>query len=74
MKQVKYAPKTIITQAKKPKATKVSSLAKMIRQCEENNSQRRKVRIKVVERSERSVKNTLAPSYPWSPEVCIDPK
>ena len=54
-------------------ATANSSLAKMIRQCEENNSQGRKVRIKVVERSGRSVKNTLAPNYPWTPGACNYP-
>ena len=54
-------------------ATANSSLAKMIRQCEENNSQGRKVRIKVVERSGRSVKNTLEPNYPWTPGACNDP-
>ena len=54
-------------------ATTNSSLARMIRRCEENNSQGRNVRIKVVESSGRSVKNTMAPNYPWAPVVCRDP-
>ena len=54
-------------------ATTNSSLARMIRRCEENNSQERNVRIKVVESSGRSVKNTMAYNYPWAPEVCRDP-
>ena len=53
-------------------ATPGSVLARSIRQCEERNAQGRQVRIKVVERSGRSVKNTLAPNYPWKPQFCND--
>ena len=44
----------------------------MIRDCEERNSQGRTVKIKVVERSGRTVKNSLAPNYPWAPQICSD--
>ena len=53
-------------------ATPDSILAKMIRDCEERNSQGRSVKIKIVERSGRSVKNHLAPNYPWAPHTCSD--
>ena len=53
-------------------ATPGSVLARSIRQCEERNVQGRHVRIKVVERSGKSVKNTLAPNYPWKPQRCDD--
>ena len=50
-------------------ATPNSILARMIRDCEERNSQGRTVKIKVVERSGRTVKNSLAPNYPGSSNV-----
>ena len=44
-------------------STPNSLLAKTIRQCEERNTQGRNVRIKIVETSGKTVKNTLAPNY-----------
>ena len=53
-------------------ATPDSILAKMIRDCDKRISKGRSVKIRIVERSGRSVKNHLAPNYPWPPHTCSD--
>ena len=55
-------------------STPSSSLAKILKEHEAKNDQGRKSRIKIVERAGVSVKNMLAPNYPWGIEKCSDPE
>ena len=54
-------------------ATSGSVLAKSLRQHEEQNAQGRLSRIKIVEKSGKSVLEQLSKSYPWPTEKCSDP-
>ena len=54
-------------------ATSGSILAKSLRQHEEQNAQGRLSRIKIVEKSGKSVLEQLSKSYPWPTEKCSDP-
>ena len=38
------------------------------------NQQGRTSRIRIVKKAGRSIKNVLAPNYPWSIELCKDPE
>ena len=51
-------------------ATDGSKLAKEIRRKEEENNQGRRTRIKVVELTGHTVRNTLAKNYPWKAQTC----
>ena len=54
-------------------ATPGSQLANSIKELERANRQGRNSRVKVVERSGTTVRNTLVKSYPWSIYDCEDP-
>ena len=53
-------------------ATQGSVLAKTLKQHEERNNQGRSTRIRIVETAGRSVKQVLAPNYPWPTLKCND--
>ena len=53
-------------------ATDGSKLAKILRRHEEQNMQGRTSRIRIVERSGRSVKDILTRNYPWPTRACSD--
>ena len=48
--------------------------AKLLQYHEAQNIQGRTSRIRIVEKAGRSIKNVLAPNYPWSIEPCKDPE
>ena len=54
-------------------ATPGSTLANTVRDLERKNRQGRKTRIKVVEQSGRTVRNTVVKNYPWAVSCCEDP-
>ena len=51
-------------------ATEGSKQMKNIKQMEEENRKGRRTRIKVVEMSGKTVRNTLARNYPWNAQSC----
>ena len=54
-------------------ATPQSALAKLLQHHEQQNTQGRSSRIKIIEKAGISVKNLLAPNDPWGITKCQDP-